>query len=152
MSFNVKLVSFDKVEGSICKDVKSEEVKDILNIIIPQMKEIVKIENGIGLAAPQIGINKKFFIVWDEDNKDYIPYFNASYIKDGNSRIKMEEGCLSYEKGNSKLVKRYKNIILIYEEWDGEKLIKKRKPFSGIFSIVMQHECDHLKGITIYTK
>ena len=150
---DVSLVSSEEVEGIKCEEVLPEEVEHIIDAIVPQMKGILKVEeHGIGLAAPQVGIKKKFFIAWDQEAKDWLPYFNAFYVKASDSRVKMSEGCLSYKSGNSKVIKRYKSIKLIHDEWDGKNLTRKRKTLRGIPAIVMQHECDHLRGVTIYTK
>lgn len=149
---DIRLVASSEVEYAQCEDVKPEEVQKILDIYVPQMKGILKAENGYGLAAPQVGIKKKFFIAWNQAKQDYIPYFNAFYITNGSSRVKMTEGCLSYPRGNSTTVKRFKSIKLIHEIWNGEKFTKKSDTMKGPEAIAMQHECDHLRGITIHIK
>jgi peptide deformylase len=146
----IKLVNRNEVENVDCEDVQSEEMKHILDVIIPQMKGILKAENGVGLAAPQVGIKKRFFIAWNPDKQDFEPYFNAFYIRASDSRTKMQEGCLSYEKGKYKEIKRYKSIKLIHDAWNGTKFERKTKTFRGIEAIILQHECDHLRGKTIF--
>jgi len=151
---NLELQPPEKVENVTCDDVSQEEVDDILTYIIPQMKGICISTGGYGLAAPQVGIYKKFFILRsDIDSEEFDIYFNSRYFKDG-SRIKSNEGCLTYDLGKKyNEVKRFKSIKIVYDTLDkDESLIKKVEKVKGMRAIGLQHESDHLYGITIFTK
>lgn len=82
------------VENAICSFVTDQEVQDILDNIVPQMLEILNANEGKGLAAPQVGIMKKFFIMIMDDKK-YKVFFNPAYYATG-SRTKTQEACLTY--------------------------------------------------------
>ena len=112
---------------------------------------------GIGLAAPQIGISKRIFVIdvdYDrEETEDDSGEFNLSnfnpkvfinpVIKEKNGEITYQEGCLSLP-GIYEDVKRYENIVVEYQNTDGEK---KEISADELFSICIQHENDHLDGI-----
>lgn len=158
----MELIESYKVENIICSDVKESETKDIIKNVIPDVtifikelnKKLKKI-NCVGLAAPQWGDFRKYFIRYYEYDK-YNVIFNARYINNHSSKIQSTEGCFSYDLGKKlNTVRRWKSIILLCDIWSFEKdeLIKKQKiKLQGIDSIVIQHEVNHLYGITIFNK
>ena len=110
-----------------------------------EMTEIMLQSKGIGLAAPQVGIAKKFFI-WGtkEDIKTVI---NPEITSTGGQNIPMIEGCLSFP-GEHYVVSRPDKIMISYYDinWD-----KKTEELAGFLSRVYQHETDHLNGVCIDT-
>lgn len=150
---NLQLVSHSEVENVKCEEVLSEEVEHIMNIIIPQMIGIRDASNGLGLAAPQVGIKKKFSCYKIPDTGEEKVIFNPKYFKHSTSRVQTDEGCLSYPNMSlKKPMKRFKSVTLIYDEWDDKekKLISKRRIAKGTEAIIVQHEIDHLFGKTIF--
>lgn len=155
---NIELVDSKDIEYITCEEVTQEEVKDIITYVVPQMEGIVSSLKGYGLAAPQVGIKKKFFIMMNEKNK-YDLYFNAKYFKEG-SRYKSTEGCLSYDLGKRyNEVKRYKGIKASYQTLDENgRLVNKTEKMKGLRARGFQHETDHCGNgpealsITIFTK
>jgi len=137
------------VEGIICTPVKNEEVLDLLQKA-EEMIELCKKEDGIGLAAPQVGILKNMFIRKNLRNQSFDIIFNPSFFKEGGTTNTVE-GCLSYPETHFYL-KRFKRIGTIYYVWNGTELIKRNEKLIGIPSFVFQHETDHLKGITVNMK
>lgn len=112
---------------------------------------------GIGLAAPQIGISKRIFVIdvdysreeTAEDSGEYVlgdfnpQIFINPVISDKQGEIAYQEGCLSLP-GVFEDVKRFENIVVNYQNTDGEnKSIKATE----LLSICIQHENDHLDGI-----
>lgn len=112
---------------------------------------------GIGLAAPQIGLSKRIFVVdvnysrdetyEDSDEYEYANFnpmviINPKFIsQDGET--KYQEGCLSLP-GIYEDVKRFENIQIEYQDTDGNK---HTMDANGLLSICIQHENDHLDGI-----
>ena len=112
---------------------------------------------GIGLAAPQIGISKRIFVIDVNYSKEEVSEESDEYtlenlapqifinpiLKDLEGEIVYQEGCLSlpeiYED-----VKRYENLTLDYQDTDGNN---QSLTASDLFSICIQHENDHLDGI-----
>ena len=153
MNKELELVDNTKVEGIKCLNVEASEVEDIMNYIIPQMKGIMNAKNGVGIAAPQVGINKKFSVYKIPETEDYKVIFNGMYTANG-SRTQLVEGCLSYPNKQGIKTKRYKGITVNCEVWnDKDKILEKvTRRVKGVEAIIIQHEIDHWNGKTIYTK
>lgn len=96
----------------------------------------------VGMAGNMIGYNKSV-IIFLEDEKMHVMY-NPEIIKKSGNYHECEEGCLSHV--GQKLVKRYETIKVSYFD---ESFKKKIKAFTGFTAQIIQHECDHLKGILI---
>jgi peptide deformylase len=131
---------------------------DIAKDEYPEMKKLIKImyrsmdeNNGIGLAAPQIGLNINIFVISREIAKQFgIPsaYINPTVTSASSKEEVIEEGCLSVP-GQFGLVKRaYTVTVTAYDE--------KGKQFTivanDIAARIIQHESDHLKGTLIVDK
>lgn len=128
-------------------DVSFDEIKtpEMKNLIV-DMKETMRHENGVGIAAPQIGIHKRVIIVDTQSGPK--AFFNPKIIKHSFLKRKDEEGCLSVP-GVFGFVKRYKSVVV--ESFD-ENANKIRINASGLLSVVFQHEIDHLDGILFIDK
>jgi peptide deformylase len=105
-----------------------------------EMLKVMFANNGIGLSAPQVGLNKRIFVMGTSE-KSYV-CINPEIISH-QGEIKDIEGCLSYP-GLFLHVKRYETIEVKYQNILGEEKIKT---FNGIISRVFQHELDHLNGV-----
>ena len=103
--------------------------------------------NGMGLAANQIGITKRFFAIghdtFDTFQKSAI-IWNPLIKKQSEEKIFDVEGCLSFP-GIFVKVERPKQIEIEYETTQGTKQTAR---LDGMESKCFQHECDHLEGIT----
>ncbi len=108
--------------------------------------------SGIGLAAPQIDISKRMIAVHIV-NKDDAPtshaFFNPRVISHSNelTYITTGEGCLSVDEPVVGLVHRYAKIKIKANTMDGEEV---QLTFTGLASVCIQHEIDHLNGIMFY--
>lgn len=99
-------------------------------------------EDGcVGMAANMIGVNKAIIAV----NMGFmnVAMFNPKIVK-RNGKYETEEGCLSLD-GVRKCV-RYQEIEVEYEDINFKR---QRQKYSGWTAQIIQHECDHLKGIII---
>jgi len=101
--------------------------------------------NGIGLAAPQVDIRKRIVVVdLKEDGKSSpITFINPKIIKLSDEKFINQEGCLSVPEYYAD-VERAKEVEVEWFDDSGEKL---KKRLSGLLSICIQHEIDHLDGI-----
>ena len=52
-----------EVENAVCESVTADEVESILKDMVPDMEKILEETGGVGIAAPQVGIKKKFFVL-----------------------------------------------------------------------------------------
>lgn len=120
---------------------------------IDTMIETMRFKNGVGIAAPQVGIAKRVFFMENVANPRYpdknpfplyIAINPAIEILD-NTLIDSWEGCLSIPNIRGKL-KRYKSVILKATDRDGNFFQETLEDFAAI---VVQHELDHLNGILL---
>lgn len=125
---------------------KSKEIKELTEryiTLINDMKETMEFENGIGIAAVQIGILRRVFIAYISGK---IHVFINPEIYDRKGTQSGVEGCLSI-KGKFGIVERPKELRIKYmdEDWKEQTLYLKDKDAK-----VVSHEFDHLEGI-LYT-
>lgn len=118
-----------------------------LPILIDEMFEKMYEWHGIGLAAPQMGINKRLAVV-DIGDGDKIVLINPVITFESKDTNLMEEGCLNFP-GEYYFVRRPKKIRIKYEDLQGN--IVKRKA-SGLLAKALQHETDHLNRILIFDR
>lgn len=124
----------------------TEEVDQIgerERILIKDMIDTMYLERGVGLAANQIGVSKRIFVVSvDGVRGKEIICINPRIIRRKGS-VSVEEGCLSIP-GYFDEVKRYQEVTLRAKNLEGKiEEIKAR----GLLARVFQHETDHLDGI-----
>ena len=100
---------------------------------------------GVGIAAPQVGINKR--IIWvqrfDKENEPFEVYFNTEILNFSSLKSEGWEGCLSVP-GYRGLVKRSDSILLKYDTFEKNNNIDT---LTGFTAIIFQHEIDHLEGV-----
>ncbi len=124
---------------------KSEPVKEItpeLQQNIEEMFELMFAADGVGLAAPQVGINERYFVCVGDDDVKRV-FINPQIIATSEEMCEYEEGCLSIPKLYEKIMRPAKITV--------QALNEKGKPFTieadGFLARVIQHEYDHLDGI-----
>ena len=141
---------------------KTEEIKVVdkkLLLEIENLKKILKdSDNAAGLAALQVGLNKRFFGSKEIGKGSVLVFINPKIIKSYGEKVypklidkdKKEtdflEGCLSFP-GFFGTVKRFLNVDVSWQEIENQKLVTKSKKLGGFEAIVWQHESDHLEGI-----
>lgn len=113
--------------------------------LLDDMKETLYKAEGAGLAAPQVGVLRRMFVVLIDDN--YYEMINPQIISaSGNQYV--TEGCLSV-KGKWGEVNRPKNVTVKYQDRNGEWHKIKAKDF---FAQAICHENDHLDGVLYIDK
>lgn len=123
---------------------KSVEVKrfgTVLHKLLDDMKVTMYHANGIGLAAPQVGILKQVVVIDDREH-GFIELINPR-ITERSGSLTSTEFCLSVPDIGGR-VKRSKNITVVAQDRYGATFTKK---VSGDEAIVYQHEIDHLSGV-----
>ncbi|XME00875.1 MAG: peptide deformylase [Candidatus Karelsulcia muelleri] len=116
-----------------------------INSLIKNMYDTMGQAQGIGLAAPQIGISLRLFII--EYNNFYKKKFkqvfiNPKILKIYGSSLITKEGCLSIPNIIENIIRTNHLIIEYYDEnWK-----KYKQHFHGLLSIIIQHEYDHIEG------
>ena len=133
----------------IAEDIDVETYPN-LKELIANMFETLKHSEGVGLAAPQVGLPIRMFIidldVVSEDEPQYKGYLhtfiNPEIIEESEETTSMSEGCLSIP-GINESVKRPAKILVNYLDENGEE---QERWLEGFEARVFQHEYDHLDG------
>ena len=101
--------------------------------------------DGVGLAAPQIGINKRIFVMdcsSENEEKDCRVVINPEIEQASEELGSYKEGCLSIP-GITEEISRPKVIKVLYQDVNG---VLQRDTYDDLWSICFQHELDHLNG------
>ena len=119
---------------------------------IEKYAEKYNLRPGMGLAAPQMGINERFFVICHEETegnfKNYV-MINPEMISHSEELIYASEGegCLSVNRDVEGIVPRYARATFVGYDTDGNPIkLRVREELS----IAFQHELDHLNGIMFY--
>jgi len=121
------------------------EFNDDLKQFARDLIEVMHVEDGIGLAAPQIGVSKQIIAVDASElvEDEYPRVFINPEILESSGEWVVEEGCLSIP-GVREEVTRPEKILLKFQDDSGEIFTQE---FSGWLARILQHEIDHLHGI-----
>jgi len=131
-----------RLYGDPCLEAKSKPVKEVgpvERMLISAMFETMEACRGVGLAAPQVGINEQIFVV--DTGKEVFAAINPKIIRSAGSEV-MEEGCLSIPRVLVD-VKRVKNVWVEFTDQNNRQV---RTQLSGLTARVFLHEHDHLHG------
>lgn len=120
---------------------KVEKIDEELRELTNEMFKIMYTHDGIGLAAAQVGVLKRLFVI-DIQRKGKFVMINPEIIESSRETSSYEEGCISLP-GISAQVLRPKKIVIKYTNIDGKEKVLKA---SGLLAICIQHEYDHLNG------
>ena len=121
-------------------------IDDYIIELVDDMFATMELAPGVGLAAPQVGVPLRFFLMVDQARGKVHIAFNPVIHWTGGLRVVNEEGCLSFP-GQVRDVPRWQEVLL---EWRTSGNEKRVQWFSGRDARVIQHEVDHLDGICIF--
>lgn len=127
---------------------KTEPVTEFngeLRDFIDRMADMLYEQNGVGLAAPQVGVSQKIVIIdlsFGEEVDRILPLINPEILS-GEGECSIEEGCLSVPKIFEQ-VTRPERILFKYQDLGGKRI---EADADGYLARVVQHELDHLEGI-----
>ena len=128
-----------KKKAQLVLKVTEEEKK-----LIEDMIETFPLVDGVGLAAPQVGVSRRIAVVKDMDEDKILVLVNPVVIKKS-GRASGQEGCLSLP-GFTCNLKRWKEITIRYADIEGKTVTLEAK---NLLARIIQHELDHLNGILI---
>ena len=112
--------------------------------LVEQMASIMVANSGLGIAAPQVGLLYRMFLVADPNSGMIDAFFNPKIVNESDEQVLYEEGCISFP-GLWVKVKRPASIRLRFTNQYGET---NTKQFEDLAARVILHEMDHLDGIT----
>jgi len=111
------------------------------------MKDTLRKSGGVGLAAPQVGVLKRIFIVdiGINDEENMVEFINPVIIKAKGKNDKYIEGCLSFPGRSFKITRPHK-VVIQAQNLKGETFEMQAEDF---IARAFMHENDHLDGVTI---
>lgn len=140
------VTSPDPLLNQVCEPCNPKDRS--LKKLAKQMERAMYANDGVGLAAPQIGVLKRIIVidVSPEDVRDPLVLVNPEILELGGELVTEDEGCLSCP-GISVPVERREWARVSYfdlkgEEWEIEG--------DGLLARCLQHEIDHLNGVTLF--
>ena len=127
-----------------------------INELVNNMFDTLKSANGVGLAAPQVGLPIRLFIIdtteageeYPEEQKLKKTFINARIVDLFGEEWLFNEGCLSVPEIREDIIRKSKVRIKYFDEEFNEH----EDVFDGIASRVIQHEYDHLEGVLFIDK
>lgn len=147
------LTVFDPCDSAVlrapCRDLSDGELaSEEYRILCWKMLATVRSpqQDGVGLAAPQVGINRNLAVVCrvDKPGEPYEVYPNLKIVSVSGEAVIGPEGCLSIPPYRGD-VPRYQSVIVSYT--DVATLRRVSETVTGYAAVIFQHECDHLSGI-----
>lgn len=122
-----------------------ERFDDRLRLLANRMLELMHASKGVGLAAPQVGLNIRLFVMnptgQPQDDRIYV----NPVLTDGEGEEEAEEGCLSLPTIYIN-VTRFKSLHMQAKDVDNNPIDQVE---SGFMARIWQHECDHLNGVIL---
>jgi len=128
-----------------------ERVDEEIRGLVRDMAETMYAAPGVGLAAPQVGVPLQVIVMdvtpKDEPRKNLIALVNPE-ILEAEGEVESQEGCLSVSDLTCD-IKRYERVRVRGLNLEGQPVEMNA---GGLLAIVIQHECDHLKGLLIFDR
>ena len=130
-----------------CSPVSIKEGEEIGVRLLHELRES---ENGIGLAANQIGINKRVCVI---NVKEPLVLINPKIVEKSKEQFVFQEGCLSFPNDKVKTI-RHESIVVEADNHEGRLSFNANsQDINDAFECVcVQHEIDHLDGITMFER
>lgn len=144
----------NEILRSISSPIRNDELRKYKWLAEDMLNHIKNPDNGgVGLAAPQVGVDKRLIVVslmHDYDDEDYrtIAMLNPEIIEHSEEVYSEKEWCLSVP-GESGSVVRWLTIKVAFLDPDGRKYVMR---LSNLAARIVQHEIDHLDGILFTDK
>ena len=150
----------EKARQVALEEIRSERIKKIIELMSNALR---KTPDGIGIAAPQIGVSLRIFIASEEayqasehldidkkpkDAWKHYVFINPEVIKISRKKVSSQEGCLSVSGVYGSVARSEKIKVAAYNE-EGKKF---ERGTTGLFARLLQHEIDHLNGVLFIDK
>jgi len=129
--------------------LNSTDIED-LKEVLPEILKVMYDKKGIGIAAPQIGIPARFFIIDISEAHDSPQVFvNPEITYQSDTLVEDLEGCLSFP-GLQLRIKRPDTVSIKALNESGEEVVIEKA--AGLLARVIQHEYEHLEGLLFIEK
>jgi len=122
-----------------------EKIDDNIRRLVEKMIDIMLKNKGIGLAAPQVGVPLRLFIISLDGKKETVKVYINPTVTPAGELDQTDEGCLSVP-GVFTKIRRYKKCSVTATNLDGNEFTEEAE---GLYARCLQHEYDHIQGMTI---
>ncbi|MDH7599499.1 MAG: peptide deformylase [Sedimentisphaerales bacterium] len=129
----------------MCKAKPVAQIDQQIRRLVERMAEVMIGLKGIGLAAPQVGVPLRLFIVSLDCTREHMKVFVNPTIQCFGPLQSQEEGCLSVP-GIYTHIPRYASCEVTATDLEGRQFTERAE---GLYARCLQHEFDHIEGITI---
>jgi len=125
-----------------------EEINDDIRRLVDRMIDIMFEQKGVGLAAPQVGVSLRLFIISLDGSRENVMVFINPTVTPSGELEAIEEGCLSVP-GIYTKIRRYKSCKVTATDLNGREFTDEGE---GLYARALQHEYDHIEGMTIVNR
>ena len=122
-----------------------EKIDDNIRRLAEKMTDIMLKNKGIGLAGPQIRVALRIFVISLDGTRENLKVYINPTVTPTGELDSTDEGCLSVPGVYTK-IRRYKKCAVTATDLDGNEFTEQAE---GLYARCLQHESDHLEGITI---
>lgn len=154
MKFRIETGNANPILRAVSPAIRPEELRKYAPLAESMVKYVKNPDNRcVGVAAPQIGTNKRLIAVsllssYEDESYRTVAMFNPEILESSEMRESDSEGCLSVP-GKRGEVSRPKRIKLRYLDANGNAVVREME---GLMARIVQHEIDHLDGILFTDK
>lgn len=145
----------NRILREISTEVSQAQLKDILPIGKEMLKWLKSKSNGAGLAAPQVGLNKRMIVVNNYVEEEDELHVHKTLLMINPVITWKSESCSLDEEGCFSCPEQYGNVLrndAVRVEFRNERYLLKKMELSGFNARVAQHEIDHLDGVLFLDK
>jgi peptide deformylase len=125
-----------------------EKIDNNIRRLVQKMTDIMLENKGIGLAAPQAGVPLRLFITSLDGTRESVKVYINPTVTPIGELDSTDEGCLSVPGIHTK-VRRYKKCTVTATDLNGNEFTEEAE---GLYARALQHEYDHIEGITIINR
>ena len=125
-----------------------EKVDENIRLLVEKMTQIMLENKGVGLAAPQAGVSLRLFIISLDGTAESVRVYINPTVTPIGDLDSIDEGCLSVPGVYAK-IPRYKRCEVTATDLEGNEFTEEA---DGLYSRALQHEYDHIEGMTIINR
>lgn len=125
-----------------------EKIDENIRRLVEKMTDVMLENKGVGLAAPQVGVSLRLFIISLDGKKETVKVYINPTVTTTGELYSIEEGCLSVPGVYTK-IRRYKKCSVTATDLNGNEFTDQAE---GLYARALQHEYDHIEGMTIVNR